>query len=210
MTSFTKDWHMGKMLGVKKKDDKIDADGRTAEERKDREKAHEEERTIIEILNRARRHFISRQVTGNIQIQYSFGLGIQTGSSISCDITEADVEAGGDGEGESVEGTTTTWRSSNDEGVEEMTTADKPEETASYATKMAFKSMAHLFKKMEWSSEMYATTNYKDNLQICRTISVSAQVLQLSISFTAPVNDLLTWGETQRTAAAAAANGTKA
>jgi hypothetical protein len=181
---------MGKMLGIKKKDDndKVDENGLNADEAREREKEQEGERRIVDILNRARRHFICRRVTGNIQIQYAIGAGLQTGSSISCDVTEEDF--GSDGEGDGGEGD--TWR------VSEADQPLPPEDSASYMTKLAYRSMVRLFNKMEWSSEVYAHTSYKENLQICRTVSFNAQVVSLSLSFTAPVSDLLRWGELHR------------
>jgi len=184
MSGFAKDWHMGKMLGVPKKEDKIAAD-----KDKERDKAQKEEGMVVDILNRARQHFISRGITGNIQIQYALGIAIQTGNSISCDVTEEDVsggEIGGDDEG-------TLQKSEGDQPMPPE--SDSPDEHLSYTAKLAIKSMARLFEKMEWGSEPYAAVSYKPNLEICRTVAFNAQVLQLSISFTAPVEDVLKWRE---------------
>ena len=153
-----------------------------SEDQKERDQAIKSEKTIVAVLKGARNKYISRGVTGSIYICASLGI---FSSSVTCEVTEEDIKT-----------LVLDDISRNSMANQDNTLSNESlDSQLSYTEKLAIGSMDAIIKNLEWRSCSYESTSFKDNLTICRSITVAPplplQLFSMSIYCYAKVKDLI-------------------
>ena len=168
---------------VKKEQTAVSSGDISKEEQKEMDDAIKSEKTIVTVLNEARRKLINRRMCGTISIDASFGM---SSSSVSLDVEEEDLE-----ELDLSGGYSNNEKDGSSAGDDDKTL----EGQLSYSERLAIYSVDKLIKSLEHRSRSYDNVPYREKLSITRaaTIAPPMQILNFSlgISITSTVPDII-------------------